>query len=104
MPDGEVWVHCAGGTRAAIAASLLDAEGRAVVAALAALAAVRMLRRSGGAAGMHWAVAAPFTGAAIPGAWDVRRLAAREAGGGLQRLFAWELLGVAAFTLADALT
>jgi rhodanese-related sulfurtransferase len=29
---GEVWVHCAGGMRAAIAASLLDAAGREVVA------------------------------------------------------------------------
>ena len=32
VPDGEVWVHCAGGMRAAIAASLLDAAGRDVVA------------------------------------------------------------------------
>ncbi|MGW3493037.1 rhodanese-like domain-containing protein [Streptomyces sp. NPDC001020] len=32
VPAGEVWVHCAGGMRAAIAASLLDATGRAVVA------------------------------------------------------------------------
>lgn len=32
VPDGVVWVHCAGGMRAAIAASLLDAEGREVVA------------------------------------------------------------------------
>ncbi|MFF4399651.1 rhodanese-like domain-containing protein [Streptomyces sp. NPDC001480] len=32
IPDAEVWVHCAGGTRAAIAASLLDAAGRAVIA------------------------------------------------------------------------
>ncbi|MFD7994835.1 MBL fold metallo-hydrolase [Streptomyces mexicanus] len=32
VPDGVVWVHCAGGTRAAIAASLLDAAGRDVVA------------------------------------------------------------------------
>ncbi|MEU5894216.1 MBL fold metallo-hydrolase [Streptomyces sp. NPDC047461] len=32
VPSGEVWVHCAGGMRAAIAASLLDAAGRAVVA------------------------------------------------------------------------
>ncbi|MFH9828030.1 MBL fold metallo-hydrolase [Streptomyces bobili] len=32
VPDGEVWVHCAGGMRAAIAASLLNAAGRAVVA------------------------------------------------------------------------
>lgn len=32
VPDGTVWVHCAGGMRAAIAASLLDAGGRRVVA------------------------------------------------------------------------
>lgn len=32
VPPGVVWVHCAGGMRAAIAASLLDAAGRQVVA------------------------------------------------------------------------
>ncbi|WP_053762060.1 MBL fold metallo-hydrolase [Streptomyces sp. AS58] len=32
VPEGQVWVHCAGGMRAAIAASLLDAAGREVVA------------------------------------------------------------------------
>ncbi|MCX5007959.1 MBL fold metallo-hydrolase [Streptomyces sp. NBC_00638] len=32
IPAGTVWVHCAGGMRAAIAASLLDAAGREVVA------------------------------------------------------------------------
>ncbi|MEE4495973.1 MBL fold metallo-hydrolase [Streptomyces sp. BE230] len=32
VPRGVVWVHCAGGMRAAIAASLLDATGREVVA------------------------------------------------------------------------
>ncbi|MGW9028629.1 MBL fold metallo-hydrolase [Streptomyces sp. NPDC055722] len=32
VPTGTVWVHCAGGMRAAIAASLLDAVGRDVVA------------------------------------------------------------------------
>ncbi|CAL9339672.1 rhodanese-like domain-containing protein [Streptomyces sp. enrichment culture] len=32
VPPGQVWVHCAGGLRAAIAASLLDAAGRDVVA------------------------------------------------------------------------
>ncbi|HYK32600.1 MAG TPA: rhodanese-like domain-containing protein, partial [Streptosporangiaceae bacterium] len=31
VPAGEVWVHCAGGYRASVAASLLDAAGRAVV-------------------------------------------------------------------------
>lgn len=32
VPDGEVWVHCASGYRASLAASLLDRAGRAVVA------------------------------------------------------------------------
>ncbi len=32
IPAGTVWVHCAGGMRAGIAASLLDATGREVVA------------------------------------------------------------------------
>ncbi|MGW4197732.1 rhodanese-like domain-containing protein [Streptomyces sp. NPDC005004] len=32
VPEGRVWVHCAGGMRAAIAASLLHAVGREVVA------------------------------------------------------------------------
>ncbi|MGW8374995.1 MBL fold metallo-hydrolase [Streptomyces sp. ODS28] len=32
VPPGVVWVHCAGGMRAAIAASLLDSVGREVVA------------------------------------------------------------------------
>lgn len=32
VPAGTVWVHCAGGMRAGIAASLLDAAGRRVVA------------------------------------------------------------------------
>ncbi|MER7695834.1 MULTISPECIES: MBL fold metallo-hydrolase [unclassified Streptomyces] len=32
VPEGVVWVHCAGGMRAAIAASVLDAAGREVVA------------------------------------------------------------------------
>ncbi|NPC97808.1 rhodanese-like domain-containing protein [Nocardioides sp. zg-DK7169] len=32
VPDGEVWVHCAGGYRAAVAASLLAAAGRTPVA------------------------------------------------------------------------
>ncbi|MFU2337685.1 MBL fold metallo-hydrolase [Streptomyces albidoflavus] len=32
LPEGLVWVHCAGGMRAAVAASLLDAAGHEVVA------------------------------------------------------------------------
>ncbi|MFJ3089385.1 sulfite exporter TauE/SafE family protein [Streptomyces sp. NPDC086838] len=63
-----------------------------------------LVTRSGGAAGMDWAVTAPFTAAAILGAWDGKRLAERVSGGGLQRLFAWVLLAVAAFMLVDAVT
>jgi hydroxyacylglutathione hydrolase len=32
VPPGEVWVHCAGGYRASVAASMLDAAGRTLVA------------------------------------------------------------------------
>jgi len=32
IPDGEVWVHCASGYRAAIAASLLDRAGHPLIA------------------------------------------------------------------------
>jgi len=32
VPEGEVWVHCAAGYRASVAASLLHAAGRRVVA------------------------------------------------------------------------
>ncbi|MGI8868419.1 MAG: MBL fold metallo-hydrolase [Mycobacteriales bacterium] len=32
VPDGELWVHCASGYRASIAASILDAAGRTLVA------------------------------------------------------------------------
>ncbi|MFD6312518.1 rhodanese-like domain-containing protein [Streptomyces nigra] len=41
IPDGTVWVHCAAGARAAIAASLLDAVGREVVAVDDAFSAAR---------------------------------------------------------------
>ncbi|MFJ8538897.1 rhodanese-like domain-containing protein [Streptomyces sp. NPDC093591] len=41
IPEGTVWVHCAGGMRAAIAASLLDAAGRDVVAVDDGFAAAR---------------------------------------------------------------
>ena len=32
VPEGELWVHCAGGYRASVGASILDAAGRSVVA------------------------------------------------------------------------
>ncbi|MFD8031123.1 sulfite exporter TauE/SafE family protein [Streptomyces sp. NPDC059717] len=54
-------------------------------------------------AGLDWAVIAPFTGAAILGAWDGKRLAAKVTGTLLQRAFAILLMAVAAFMLIDAL-
>ncbi|MFE5092460.1 sulfite exporter TauE/SafE family protein [Streptomyces sp. NPDC056638] len=59
--------------------------------------------RTGTADGLDWAVIAPFTGAAILGAWDGKRLAAKLSGNGLQRVFAYVLLVVAAFMLIDSL-
>jgi len=64
---------------------------------LAALAA-----RTGTAGGLDWSVIAPFTGAAILGAWDGKRLGARVSGGRLQRVFAVVLLALAAFMLVEA--
>jgi uncharacterized membrane protein YfcA len=57
-----------------------------------------------GAITLDWAVIGPFTAAAILGAWDGKRLAAKVSGPLLRRLFALVLLAVAAFMLADALT
>ncbi|MFJ9197901.1 sulfite exporter TauE/SafE family protein [Streptomyces flaveolus] len=55
--------------------------------------------------GMHldWAVVGPFTAAAVLGAWDGKRLAGKVRGRTLQTLFAYVLLAVALFMLADAL-
>lgn len=79
--------------RAAVGTSLLVIT----VNSLAAL-----LARAGTATRVDWALVAPFAGAAVLGAWDGKRLAGRVSGSGLQRLFAWVLLGVALFMLADA--
>ncbi|MFH8591440.1 sulfite exporter TauE/SafE family protein [Streptomyces rimosus] len=54
-------------------------------------------------AGIDWTVIGPFTGAAILGAWDGKRLAARVSGTLLQRTFAGVLLAAAAFMLIDVL-
>ncbi|MCX5087291.1 sulfite exporter TauE/SafE family protein [Streptomyces sp. NPDC056121] len=69
-----------------------------VINSLAALAT-----RTGTADGLDWAVIAPFTAAAILGAWDGKRLAAKISGNRLQHVFAYVLLAVAAFMLLDSL-
>ncbi|MFD6230301.1 sulfite exporter TauE/SafE family protein [Streptomyces sp. NPDC060232] len=80
--------------RAAIGTSLL-------VITVNSLAALTV--RAGGATPLDWAVVAPFTGAAILGAWDGKRLSAMVTGPTLQRIFAVVLLFVAAFMLTDAI-
>jgi uncharacterized membrane protein YfcA len=59
--------------------------------------------RLGAAGHLDWAVVAPFTAAAVLGAWDGKRLADRLSGRVLQTAFAVTLLGVAALMLVDAL-
>ncbi len=78
--------------RAAVGTSLLVIT----VNSLAALAL-----RAGTVQGLDWSRIAPFAGAALLGAWDGRRLSARFSGPGLQRAFAWVLLGVAGVMLLD---
>ncbi|HET6358142.1 sulfite exporter TauE/SafE family protein [Streptomyces sp.] len=80
--------------RVAVGTSLLVIT----VNSLAALAA-----RAGTSTPLDWAVIAPFTGAAILGAWDGKRLASKISGPTLQRIFAIVLLAVAALMLTDAL-
>ncbi|MFF9481851.1 sulfite exporter TauE/SafE family protein [Streptomyces sp. NPDC014733] len=67
------------------------------VNSLAALGA-----RAGTGTHLDWAAVAPFTAAAVLGAWDGKRQAKKLKGNTLQRLFAYVLLAVAAFMLVDA--
>ncbi|MEV6940464.1 sulfite exporter TauE/SafE family protein [Streptomyces sp. NPDC051172] len=76
--------------RAAVGTSLL-------VITLNSVAALAL--RAGTADGLDWAVIGPFAGAAVLGAWDGKRLAAKVSGQALQRIFALVLLGVAGFML-----
>ncbi|WP_145910356.1 sulfite exporter TauE/SafE family protein [Kitasatospora viridis] len=62
-----------------------------------------LVPRLGTTGGLDWAVVAPFTAAAVLGAWDGKRLADRFAGRTLQRAFAAALLAVAALMGAGAL-
>ncbi|MFB7243539.1 integral membrane family protein [Streptomyces populi] len=78
--------------RAAVGTSLLVITANSLAALLA---------RAGTAQSLDWAVVAPFAGAAVLGAWDGKRLAARVSGGTLQRIFAWALLAVAGLMLLD---
>ncbi|MEV5479403.1 MULTISPECIES: sulfite exporter TauE/SafE family protein [Streptomyces] len=71
---------------------------------IAANSLASLATRGATTVGIDWAVIGPFAGAAILGAWDGKRLAAKVTGTLLQRTFAVVLLAVAVFMLIDALT
>ncbi|MFF4746292.1 sulfite exporter TauE/SafE family protein [Streptomyces sp. NPDC001268] len=62
-----------------------------------------LIARTGTGGDLRWEVIAPFTGAAILGAWDGKRLAAKLSGETVQKIFAGVLLTVAAFMLVDVI-
>ncbi|MEU0163750.1 sulfite exporter TauE/SafE family protein [Streptomyces sp. NPDC006261] len=62
-----------------------------------------LVARTGTGGGLDWALIGPFTGAAILGAWDGKRLSSKVSGNSLQRVFAGVLLAVAAFMLIDVI-
>ncbi|WP_327111172.1 sulfite exporter TauE/SafE family protein [Streptomyces sp. NBC_01341] len=68
------------------------------VNSFAALAA-----RTGTGDGLDWGLIGPFTGAAILGAWDGKRLSSKVSVNSLQKVFAGVLLVVAVFMLIDVI-
>ncbi|MFF4818592.1 sulfite exporter TauE/SafE family protein [Kitasatospora sp. NPDC001309] len=86
-----------------LAFTMAEAVGTSLLV-ITANSLAALLPRLGAAGSIDWAVAAPFTGAAILGAWDGKRLADKLSGRALQRAFAIALLGVAALMLVTTLT
>ncbi|MFD0416014.1 sulfite exporter TauE/SafE family protein [Streptomyces sp. NPDC127108] len=82
------------GMRAATGTSLL---------VIAVNSVASLVTRGSTTTGLDWGVVAPFTGAAVLGAWDGKRLAARLTGAALRRTFAVALLAVAAAMGVDAI-
>ncbi|GAB7183840.1 sulfite exporter TauE/SafE family protein [Kitasatospora sp. Ki12] len=85
-----------------LAFTMAEAVGTSLLV-IAANSLAALLPRLGAAGAVDWAVAAPFTGAAILGAWDGKRLADKLSGSSLRKAFAVALLGVAALMLATSL-
>lgn len=69
---------------------------------ISANALAALTTRLPGVEGLPWGLVAPFLAAAVLGAWDGKRLAAKVPAHLLQRAFAVLLLAVAVFMLADA--
>jgi uncharacterized membrane protein YfcA len=84
-----------------LAFPMAEAVGTSLLV-ITANSAAALIPRLGAAHGLDWAVIAPFTAAAILGAWDGKRLADKLSGRTLQRAFAAILLAVAALMLVTA--
>jgi uncharacterized membrane protein YfcA len=85
-----------------LAFPMAEAVGSSLLV-ITANSAAALVPRLGAAHGLDWAVIAPFTAAAILGAWDGKRLADKLSGRTLQRAFAVVLLAVAALMLVSVL-
>jgi uncharacterized protein len=85
-----------------LAFPMAEAVGTSLLV-ITANSAAALIPRLGAVHDLNLAVLAPFTAAAILGAWDGKRLADRLSGRTLQRAFAIALLAVAALMLFSSL-
>ncbi|MCX3060045.1 sulfite exporter TauE/SafE family protein [Streptomyces beihaiensis] len=85
-----------------LAFSMAEAVGTSLLV-ITANSFAALVPRLGAVHGLDWAVIAPFTAAAVLGAWDGKRLADKLSGPTLQRVFGVVLLVVAALMLVSAL-
>ncbi|MFF4761095.1 TSUP family transporter [Streptomyces sp. NPDC001292] len=79
------------------------AVGTSLVVILINSVASLATRLAAGGTSLDLAIFGPFVGAAVLGAWDGKRLAAKLSGAALQRTFAALLLAMALFMLIDVL-
>ncbi|GAA5024713.1 sulfite exporter TauE/SafE family protein [Kitasatospora paranensis] len=86
-----------------LAFTMAEAVGTSLLV-ISANSLAALVPRLGATGSLDWAVIAPFTAAAVLGAWDGKRLADRFSGRTLQIAFAAALMAVAALMLVDALT
>jgi len=85
-----------------LAFTMAEAVGTSLLV-ITANSLAALVPRIGTTGSLDWAVIAPFTAAAVLGAWDGKRLADHFSGRTLQRAFAVALLAVAALMITDAL-
>ncbi|MFD8705446.1 sulfite exporter TauE/SafE family protein [Kitasatospora sp. NPDC059648] len=85
-----------------LAFTMAEAVGTSLLV-ISANSLAALVPRIGTTGSLDWAVIAPFTAAAVLGAWDGKRLADRFSGHTLQTVFAVALLAVAALMITDAL-